>query len=125
LSHAAALRVALEAAGWDGQWYRRAYYDDGTVLGSSSSHECRIDALAQFWAVLSGAAEPGTALLAMAAVSAQLIDRDTGLALLFTPPFDRSRSDPGYVKAYPPGVRENGGQYTHGALWSIIACAAL
>ena len=125
LSYAAALRVTLEAAGWDGQWYRRAYYDDGTALGSGASDECRIDAIAQSWAVLSGAADPEHARIAMAAVNKQLINRDAALALLFTPPFDRSRLDPGYVKAYPPGVRENGGQYTHGAIWSVMAFASL
>ena len=125
LSHAAALRVALEATAWDGQWYRRGYYDNGAALGSAASEECRIDAIAQSWAVLSGAADPERARLGMAAVSNQLMSRDTGLALLFTPPFDRSVLDPGYVQAYPPGVRENGGQYTHGALWSVMAFAAL
>jgi cyclic beta-1,2-glucan synthetase len=125
LRHAAALREALEAAGWDGQWYRRGYYDNGTALGSAASEECRIDAIAQSWAVLSGAGEPTRSRTAMAAVNSQLIHRDTGLALLFAPPFDRSALDPGYVKAYPPGVRENGGQYTHGALWSVMAFAAL
>jgi cyclic beta-1,2-glucan synthetase len=125
LKHAAELRDALEAKGWDGQWYRRGYYDNGAPLGSAASEECRIDAIAQSWAVLSGAGDPTRARAAMAAVNSQLIDRDTGLALLFAPPFDHSAIDPGYVKAYPPGVRENGGQYTHGALWSIMAFAAL
>ena len=123
--HAEGLRTALESAGWDGQWYRRAFYDDGTALGSATSGECRIDAIAQSWAVLSGAADPEHARLAMAAVGQQLIRRDTGLALLFTPPFDATPLDPGYIKGYPPGLRENGGQYTHGALWSVMAYAAL
>ncbi len=123
--HAAALRVSLECAGWDGQWYRRGYYDNGAALGSAASEECRIDAIAQSWAVLSGAGDPARSRLAMAEVNSQLVRRDSALALLFTPPFDRSALDPGYVKAYPPGVRENGGQYTHGALWSVMAFAAL
>jgi cyclic beta-1,2-glucan synthetase len=123
--HAAALRVALEASGWDGQWYRRAYYDDGTALGSAASEECRIDAIAQSWAVLSGAGDFARVRIAMAEVNSQLMNRNNALALLFTPPFDQSAHDPGYVKAYPPGIRENGGQYTHGALWSVMAFAAL
>ncbi len=125
LKHASALRTALEAAGWDGQWYRRAYYDDGTALGSAASDECRIDAIAQSWSVLSGAAPAERARQAMAAVSEQLVRREAGLALLFTPPFDRTALDPGYIKGYPPGLRENGGQYTHGALWSVMAFAEL
>ena len=123
--HAENLRSALDSAGWDGQWYRRAYYDDGTALGSAADTECRIDAIAQSWAVLSGAAEPGRARLAMAAVDSQLTHRDASLALLFAPPFEHTRLDPGYIKGYPPGLRENGGQYTHGALWSVMAFAAL
>jgi cyclic beta-1,2-glucan synthetase len=124
-SHAADLRAALEKEGWDGEWYRRGYYDDGTPLGSSASDECRIDSIAQSWGVISGAAQPERARRAMAAVEEQLIRGDEGLALLFTPPFDRTALDPGYVKGYPPGVRENGGQYTHAAAWSVIAFAAL
>jgi cyclic beta-1,2-glucan synthetase len=124
-AHRAALGAALEQGGWDGAWYRRAYYDDATPLGSSASSECRIDAIAQSWAVLSGAAPPDRAQRAMAAVTEQLIRRDDGLALLFTPPFDRTALDPGYIKGYPPGVRENGGQYTHAATWSVMAFAAL
>ncbi len=125
LKHASALRAALEAAGWDGQWYRRAYYDDGTALGSAASDECRIDAIAQSWSVISGAAPAQHARQAMAAVSDQLIRREAGLALLFTPPFDHTAREPGYIKGYPPGLRENGGQYTHGALWSVMAFADL
>jgi len=126
LSHAARLRTSLERDGWDGDWYRRGYFDDGTPLGSSTGDECRIDSIAQSWSVISGAADPARALRAMAAVDAQLILRgDAGLALLFTPPFDRTPLDPGYIKGYPPGIRENGGQYTHAATWSAIAFAAL
>jgi len=124
-SHAADLKVALERHGWDGNWYRRAYFDDGTPLGAAQNTECRIDAIAQSWAVLSGAAEPARAERAMEAVAAQLIQRDTGLALLFTPPFDHTTLNPGYIKGYPPGLRENGGQYTHAAIWSVMAYAVL
>jgi cyclic beta-1,2-glucan synthetase len=125
LAHAGALRAALELGGWDGEWYRRGYYDDGTPLGSAASEECRIDSIAQSWSVLSGAAQPERARRAMAAVDAQLIRREEKLALLFTPPFDRTALDPGYIKGYPPGIRENGGQYTHAAAWSVMAFAAL
>jgi cyclic beta-1,2-glucan synthetase len=122
---AATVRVALESAGWDGQWYRRGYYDDGTPLGSHDSSECKIDAIAQSWSVVAGAADPNHAALAMNAVEKYLIRDDDKIALLFTPPFDHTSHDPGYIKGYPPGIRENGGQYTHGAIWSIFAFAAL
>jgi cyclic beta-1,2-glucan synthetase len=122
---ATALAAALERDAWDGDWYRRGYFDDGTPLGSASSDECRIDSIAQSWAVLSGAADPAHAAAAMAAVDRALIRRADGLALLFTPPFDKTTHDPGYIKAYPPGIRENGGQYTHAAAWSVMAYAAL
>ena len=124
-AHMAALQNALEQNGWDGGWYRRGYYDDGTPLGSSTSGECRIDSIAQSWGVISGAADPARALRAMAAVDEQLINHGDGLALLFTPPFDRMPLDPGYIKGYPPGIRENGGQYNHAATWSVHAFAAL
>jgi cyclic beta-1,2-glucan synthetase len=123
--HATALAAALEREGWDGDWYRRAFYDDGTPLGSAASEECRIDSIAQSWAVLSGAGEPGRARQAMASVDRLLVRREEGLVLLFTPPFDRTPLDPGYIKGYLPGVRENGGQYTHAAVWCILAFAAL
>jgi cyclic beta-1,2-glucan synthetase len=123
--HAAAVAGALERDGWDGDWYRRAYFDDGTPLGSASCPECRIDSIAQSWAVISRAADPDRATGAMAAVEKHLIRRDDGLVLLFTPPFDQTPRDPGYIKAYPPGIRENGGQYTHGAIWSVMAFAML
>ena len=125
LEHAARLRSSLEREAWDGDWYRRGYFDDGTPLGSAASDECRIDSIAQSWSVISGAAEPARAARAMAAVDEQLVRRSDGLALLFTPPFDRTPLDPGYIKGYPPGIRENGGQYTHAATWSAIAFAAL
>ncbi len=125
LVHAAQLRASLEREGWDGDWYRRGYFDDGSPLGSSTSDECRIDSIAQSWGVISGAADPPRALRAMAAVESELIRYDDGLALLFTPPFDRTPLDPGYIKGYPPGIRENGGQYTHAATWSVLAFTAL
>src|SRR5262249_51159325 len=100
-------------------------FDDGTPLGSVANSECRIDSIAQSWAVISGAGEPARAASAMAAVDKHLIRRDDGLALLFTPPFDHGPQDPGRIKAYPPGVRENGGQYTHAACWSVVALAML
>jgi len=158
--HAAALRESLEREAWDGGWYRRGYFDDGTPLGSASNDECRIDSIAQSWGVMSRAADPARATQAMAAVNEQLVRRRDGLVLLFTPPFDqllsgsagtRSSSestapprgseapsntppnnppgavalDPGYIKGYPPGIRENGGQYTHAAAWAVIAFAML
>ena len=123
--HATSLIEALEREGWDGDWYRRGYFNDGTPLGSASSSECRIDSIAQSWGVISGAADPARAARAMAAVDEKLILRDDGLALLFTPPFDRTTLDPGYIKGYPPGIRENGGQYTHAAIWSVQAFAKL
>lgn len=123
--HAAALAEVLERDGWDGEWYRRAYFDDGTPVGSAANDECRIDSIAQSWSVISQAADPARAARAMAAAEKHLIRRDDGLALLFTPPFDRTAADPGYIKGYPPGIRENGGQYTHGAIWSVIAFAML
>jgi cyclic beta-1,2-glucan synthetase len=124
-SRARDLGFALERDGWDGGWYRRGYFDDGTPLGSAASSECRIDSIAQSWGVISGAADPVRARQAMAAVDQNLIRREAGLSLLFTPPFDKSAPDPGYIKGYPPGIRENGGQYTHAALWSAIAFAML
>ena len=124
-THAAALKEALEREAWDGDWYRRAWFDDGTVLGSASNDECRIDSIVQSWSVISGVADAQRGAQAMAAVGRELIDNDDGLALLFTPPFDHVAHDPGYIKAYPPGIRENGGQYTHAAAWSVIALARL
>jgi cyclic beta-1,2-glucan synthetase len=123
--HVSALKAALERDGWDGKWYRRAYFDDGTPLGSAENAECRIDSIAQSWGVMSGAAEPGRASRAMSAVDRQLVRRPEGLVLLFTPPFDHTPNDPGYIKGYVPGIRENGGQYSHAAAWTVIALAAL
>lgn len=122
---AEAVRQALEYNGWDGDWYRRAYYDDGTPLGSAENRECKIDSIAQSWAVLSGAGDPKRAQRAMQAVLERLVKWDERLILLFTPPFDQTPKDPGYIKGYLPGVRENGGQYTHAALWTIWAFAEL
>lgn len=119
------LRQALDESGWDGDWYRRAYFDNGTPLGSARNEECRIDSIAQSWGVISGAADPHRSVRAMAAVEEYLIRRGDGLVILFSPPFDKSPVDPGYIKGYVPGVRENGGQYTHGALWTLIAYAML
>lgn len=123
IRYAERLRKALEATAWDGEWYRRATYDDGTWLGSKQSDECQIDSIAQSWAVLSGAADPIRAETAMASLDKWLIRRDDKLALLFTPPFEASPHDPGYIKAYPPGLRENGGQYSHAAAWAVLAFA--
>ena len=124
LAHADALRLALEGA-WDGDWYRRGYFDDGTALGSILSEECRIDSIAQSWSVISGAADLQRAARAMSNVDSQLVQHDAGLVLLFTPPFNHTLNDPGYIKGYPPGIRENGGQYTHAATWTVIAQAIL
>ena len=124
-AHAAALQGSLEREAWDGEWYRRGYFDDGTALGSIASEECRIDSIAQSWAVISGAGDPERAHRAMAAVERELIHYKDRLALLFAPPFDKTPLDPGYIKGYPPGIRENGGQYTHAALWAVMAFAAL
>jgi cyclic beta-1,2-glucan synthetase len=123
-TEAARLVEMLELA-WDGEWYRRGYFDDGTPLGSAQSEECKIDALAQSFAVLSGAARPRRAERAMDAVRTHLIRRDARLVLLLAPPFDRSAQEPGYIKGYIPGIRENGGQYTHAAVWSAMAIARL
>jgi len=119
------LRQALKANAWDGNWYRRAYYDDGTALGSAKDDECQIDSIAQSWAVLSRAGEPARTARAMKAVADRLLRQEDQLLLLFTPPFDETTRDPGYIKGYPPGIRENGGQYTHAALWAAWAFAEL
>jgi cyclic beta-1,2-glucan synthetase len=113
---------AVETHGWDGEWYRRAYYDDGAPLGSSASDECRIDSIAQSWSVISGAGAPDRRARAMASLERWLVRKEVGI-LLLTPPFDRTSHDPGYIKGYLPGVRENGAQYTHAALWAVLATA--
>jgi cellobiose phosphorylase len=122
---AVALRQNIEQHGWDGLWYRRAYFDDGTPLGSAVNTECRVDSIAQSWSVLSGAGTGERPRLAMEAVDAHLVRRDAALVLLLEPPFDQSPMNPGYIKGYVPGVRENGGQYTHAAIWATMAFAAL
>jgi cyclic beta-1,2-glucan synthetase len=118
------LATELERA-WDGEWYRRGYYDDGSPLGSAQNDECRIDSIAQTWAVLSGAIQVRFAERAMDSVRSQLILRGPQIALLLQPPFDHSAQEPGYIKGYPPGIRENGGQYTHAAVWIVMALARL
>ena len=122
---AAQLRRNIEQNGWDGEWYRRAYFDDGSPLGSASNPECQIDSVAQSWSVLSGAGEAERSRMAMEAVDQRLVRRDHGLIQLLDPPFDKSTLNPGYIKGYVPGVRENGGQYTQGAVWAAMAFAAL
>jgi cellobiose phosphorylase len=119
--HARQLKDNIENHGWDGQWYRRAFFDNGEPLGSANNPECQIDSIAQSWAVLSEAGAPRRTRLAMEAVDQRLILRDARLIRLLGPPFDTSNLEPGYIKGYPPGVRENGGQYTHGAIWTIMA----
>ena len=123
--HVSALKAALEREGWDGEWYRRAFFDDGAPLGSSVNQECRIDSISQSWGIMSGAAEPARGARAMMAVEQQLIRRPEGLVLLLTPPFNHMARDPGYIKGYVPGIRENGGQYTHASVWTLIAFAEL
>lgn len=115
--------LAVEAHGWDGGWYRRAYYDDGTPMGSSESTECRIDSIAQSWSVISGAGNPARQRMAMEALNEQLVLDDARLIMLLTPPFTEGEHDPGYIAGYVPGVRENGAQYTHAALWAVLATA--
>ncbi|MCG2660903.1 MAG: cyclic beta 1-2 glucan synthetase, partial [Kiritimatiellae bacterium] len=122
---AARLKRQIEAEGWDGLWYKRAFFDDGTPLGAAENPECRIDSLPQSWAVLSGATSPERGIQAMQSVSKHLVDRDLGVIKLFDPPFDSAPWDPGYIKGYIPGVRENGGQYTQAAVWTAMAWATL
>ncbi len=124
-NNAALLQQSIELNAWDGDWYRRAYFDDGTPLGSAANEECQIDSIAQSWAVISGAADPARARLAMDSVDQQLVRRDRRFIQLFDPPFDKSALEPGYIKGYPPGVRENGGHYTHAAIWAVMAFAQL
>ena len=122
---ATTLAAAIEASAWDGAWYRRAWFDDGSPLGSSANTECRIDSIAQSWSVLSGAGDPSRSRQAMDSLDRHLVRRDAGLVQLLQPPFDRAEPDPGYIRGYVPGVRENGGQYTHAAVWATMAFAAL
>ncbi len=122
---AADVRQNIEQHGWDGEWYRRAYFDDGSPLGSASNPECQIDSIAQSWSVLSGAGDATRCRMGMDAVDRRLVRRDHALIQLLDPPFDKSHLNPGYIKGYVPGVRENGGQYTHAAIWAAMAFAAL
>ncbi|PYE80840.1 GH36-type glycosyl hydrolase domain-containing protein [Pseudoroseicyclus aestuarii] len=124
-THRDALRTALNDSGWDGAWFRRGFFDDGTPLGSDQSDECRIDSIAQSWAALSGAADGERASRAVDAALGHLADENAGILRLFSPPFASTHKEPGYIKAYPPGVRENGGQYTHAAIWLIYALARM
>ena len=119
------LRGNIEQFAWDGQWYRRAYFDDGTPLGSSENAECQIDSISQSWSVLSGAGTQDRTTIAMDSLYKRLVRRDEKLILLLDPPFDKSGLNPGYIKGYVPGVRENGGQYTHGAIWTAMAFAEM
>jgi cyclic beta-1,2-glucan synthetase len=124
-AQADAYAAAVERDGWDGAWYRRAYFDDGTPLGSAQNDECRIDSIAQSWSVISGAGDPERQRQAMRSFEEHLVREDARLLMLLTPPFDHTPNDPGYIKGYLPGVRENGAQYTHAALWSVLATALL
>jgi len=125
LKHIEDLKTALEENAWDGNWFRRAYFDDGTPLGSAENDECKIDSIAQAWSVISGGGNLHQASRAMSSVDEYLVRRGDGIVLLFTPAFDDGVLNPGYIKGYIPGVRENGGQYTHGAIWTILAHAML
>jgi cellobiose phosphorylase len=125
LLQAKQLKQKIEDHAWDGEWYRRAYFDNGEPLGSHLNPECQIDSLPQSWSVISGAGDPSRSRQAMESVDRRLVRRDAGLIQLFDPPFDKSALEPGYIKAYIPGVRENGGQYTHGAIWTAMAFAIM
>ena len=124
-TQAAKLRQNVEKNGWDGRWYRRAYFDDGTPLGSASNPECQIDSIAQSWSVLSQAGDPERMRMAMESLNSRLVHHDSRIIQLLEPPFDKSSLNPGYIKGYVPGVRENGGQYTHAAIWAAMAFAQL
>jgi len=119
------LREAVEAHAWDGEWYLRAWFDDGTPLGSHTNDECRIDSLPQTWSVLAGGEDKQRSVQAVDAAMEHLVDRDSRLVKLFEPPFDKGNLQPGYIKGYVPGIRENGGQYTHAAIWLVQALAGL
>ncbi len=124
-AEAAQLRQNIEKNGWDGEWYRRAYFDDGTALGSAQNVECQIDSISQSWSVLSGAGDPKRSRMAMQAVDRRLVRRADKIIQLLDPPFDKSDQNPGYIRGYVPGVRENGGQYTHAAIWTAMAFARM
>jgi cellobiose phosphorylase len=124
-TEAAQLHLNIEKNGWDGKWYRRAYFDDGTPLGSAQNAECQIDSISQSWSVLSGSGDMQRSRMAMQAVDEKLVRREDGLIQLLEPPFDKSDQNPGYIRGYVPGVRENGGQYTHAAIWAAMAFAKM
>jgi len=124
-SESSNLRQKIKEFGWDGHWYLRAYFDNGETLGSAANAECQIDSISQSWSVLSGGGDPERSKRAMEEVDRLLVNRDASLIQLLGSPFDKSDSDPGYIKGYVPGVRENGGQYTHAAIWVIMAFAAM
>ena len=119
------LRKHLNTNGWDGRWFKRAFMDDGNVLGSIQNEECRIDSIAQSWATISGAGDNDKKYISLNSLENHLVDKEAGIIKLLDPPFEKSKLEPGYIKAYIPGTRENGGQYTHGAIWAIIAEAIL
>ena len=119
------LKRALNSNGWDGRWFRRAFMDDGNVLGSMENDECRIDSIAQSWSIISGAGDNDKKYISMESLENHLVDRENGIIKLLDPPFEKGKLEPGYIKGYLPGVRENGGQYTHGAIWVIIAEAMI
>lgn len=119
------LRSAIDLHAWDGDWYRRAYFDDGTPLGSATNDECQIDSLPQSWAVICGEGDAERAKRGLHAAVNRLVNRDRRIVKLFDPPFDKTAMDPGYIKGYLPGIRENGGQYTHAAAWVVLAAAGL
>jgi cyclic beta-1,2-glucan synthetase len=123
LAKADAYAEAVERSAWDGEWYRRAYFDDGSPLGSRTSDECKIDSIAQSWSVISGAGNPDRTRIAMQSLNKHLVREDARIIALLTPPFDKTTHDPGYIQGYLPGVRENGAQYTHAALWAVLATA--
>lgn len=115
------LKRALNTAGWDGRWYKRAFTDDGDELGSLQNEECRIDGISQSWATISNAGDNDKKYISMESLENHLVDKENGIIKLLDPPFEKSKLEPGYIKAYLPGTRENGGQYTHGAIWAIVA----
>ena len=119
------LKRALNIHGWDGRWFKRAYTDEGVPLGSIENEECRIDSISQSWGIISGAADNDKKYISMGALENHLIDAENGIMKLLDPPFNKTKIEPGYIKAYLPGVRENGGQYTHAAAWAIIAFSML
>ena len=119
------LKRHLNTNGWDGRWYKRAFMDDGNVLGSIQNEECRIDSIAQSWATISGAGDNDKKYISLNSLENHLVDKEAGIIKFLDPPFEKSKLEPGYIKAYIPGTRENGGQYTHAAVWTIIAEAML